>query len=482
MADDEKIVYGLTANGFRRKRLPEILKSINTRVSNTLGVDIETGSNSIFGQIHGVYAYELADIWETAEDTYNAMYPGTATGVSLSNSAGMAGILPNAGTKSTVTLICYGDNGTSIAYRAQVNSRLENGNLWECNEVNARITSQKAYSVAIVVETAIAKGVVYTLTVDGKTVTYTATGSEDVVAVLNGLAKQVARDDIQTSIDNNVLSLQAAGMATFAVSASGVKIQNIGTPVQFQCSAVGAVNPRVGTITQILTSTAGWSGVTNPVAANVGVDAESDTALRQRWNKSLYMRAGASVEAIRAAILNDVTGVSECLVYENNEDFTDDEGRPPHSVEVIVLGGDDNDIGKKIMDIKTAGVKTFGAVSVSVLDNMGNYHDMYFNRPTPVKLWLKVVISGNPDETLSPNAINDITSALMTKGQEQKIGEDVILQRYFATIFQSTTGVGYINLTAATGDTAKTYGSGNISISAQQIAVFDLSRIEVTTT
>ena len=67
MADNEA-VYGLTKDGFRRKRLPEILTDINKRVADRLGVEIQTGSNSLFGQLHGVYAYEIADLWEQAED------------------------------------------------------------------------------------------------------------------------------------------------------------------------------------------------------------------------------------------------------------------------------------------------------------------------------------------------------------------------------------------------------------------------------
>ena len=79
MADSENVVYGLTRDGFRRKRLPEILSDINRRVSDRLGVEIETGSNSLFGQLHGVFAYEIADLWEQAENTYNAMYPFQST-------------------------------------------------------------------------------------------------------------------------------------------------------------------------------------------------------------------------------------------------------------------------------------------------------------------------------------------------------------------------------------------------------------------
>ena len=86
MADNEA-VYGLTKDGYRRKRLPEILADINKRVADRLGVEIQTGSNSLFGQLHGVYAYEIADLWEQGVVVDYAMFPNTASGGSLAIAA-----------------------------------------------------------------------------------------------------------------------------------------------------------------------------------------------------------------------------------------------------------------------------------------------------------------------------------------------------------------------------------------------------------
>ena len=109
-----EIKYGLTRDGFKRKRLPEILDSLNKRVADKLGMEIQTGSNSIFGQLHGVYAYELSDLWELAQNVYNAMYPNTAEGVSLSNAAALAGITLIDAERSSLVATCYGDNGTPM--------------------------------------------------------------------------------------------------------------------------------------------------------------------------------------------------------------------------------------------------------------------------------------------------------------------------------------------------------------------------------
>lgn len=481
MADNEA-VYGLTKDGFRRKRLPEILTDINKRVADRLGVEIQTGSNSLFGQLHGVYAYEIADLWEQAEDVYNAMYPNTATGVSLANAAGLAGIVPVAGTKSMLTATCYGTDGTSIPYGARIASSAQNGSTWSCIEDDAAITSSKAIYAALVIRGDIVTGNTYKLTVNDVETSYTAVDKDTAVTVLNALSKKVGSDSIKTSIDNNVLSIRASSArSAFRISAKGLTITSIGSPIRFQCINIGAIDPDTGTVTSIVTTTPGWSAVNNEYPTNVGQDAESDIALRQRWNLSLYTRAAAMTEAISAGVKNNVTGVTACMTYDNATDATDSDGRPPHSIEVIVDGGDDEAIAQEVWRLKAGGISTYGTTSAQATDAMGLKHDIYFNRPDPVKVWFKVKISQNPDEELPSSAVSDITQALLARGQEQKIGEDVILQRYFAAVFKSTTGVGFIDLTAATGETAGAYSTDNISISPRQKSVFDVSRIEVST-
>lgn len=479
MADNEA-VYGLTKDGFRRKRLPEILADINKRVADRLGVEIQTGSNSLFGQLHGVYAYEIADLWEQAEDAYNAMYPNTATGVSLANAAGLAGIVPVAGTKSMLTATCYGTDGTSIPYGARIASSAQNGSTWSCIDDDAAITSERALYAALVIRGDIVAGNTYQLTVNDVLASYTAVDKDTAIIVFNALSKKIGSDSIKTSIDNNVLSIRSSSKSdTFQIRAKGLTITSIGSPVRFQCINTGAINPNTGTVTNIITTTPGWSAVNNEYPTTVGQDAESDIALRQRWNLSLYIRAAAMTDAISAGVKNNVTGVMACRTYENVTDATDSDGRPPHSIEVVVDGGDDKAIAQEIWRLKAGGISTYGTTSAQATDADGIEHEVRFNRPELVKVWFKVKISKNPDEVLPPSAVSYVMQALLARGQEQAIGEDVILQRYFAAVFKSTTGIGFIDLTAATGETAGTYSTDNISINLRQKSDFEASRIEV---
>lgn len=474
------VKYGLTREGFKRKRLPEILDSLNKRVADKLGIEIQTSSNSVFGQLHGVYAYELADLWEQAENVYNAMYPSTATGVSLSNAAELAGITLIDAEKSFITATCYGDDGTAIPYGAQISAGDAQSTLWTCTDSAAFINAGKACYASMEIPIEVKEGTVYTLTIDGVQKAYTAKQEDTKPIVLAGLSSQFNFADKKFSLINDAMTLSMSDQEnTFSIAVTGLSIVQIGSPVTFQCQTAGAINPALGTVTQIVTSYPGWKSVSNNVTTNVGRDAESDISLRQRWSSSLYDRASAMTDAIAASIYSKVPGVTVCSVYENNQDIKDGEGRPPHCIEAVVEGGQSNSIAQEIWNHKAGGIDTFGSENGTATDSQGIQHTMHFNRPERIPIWLKVVVGVNPDEVFPPAALSEIADAILAKGKKQTIGQDVILQRYFSTVFSATSGIGYIHITACTGDTAGTYTADNIPINDRQIAVFDAVRIEV---
>ena len=75
--------YGLTSEGFKQKRLADIIQSMNNRIADQLGVQISTEANSVFGQLIGVFSYEIADLWEQTAQVYGAMYPHTQDRLSI---------------------------------------------------------------------------------------------------------------------------------------------------------------------------------------------------------------------------------------------------------------------------------------------------------------------------------------------------------------------------------------------------------------
>lgn len=473
------VKYGLSPEGFKRKRLPEVIQSLNDRVANKLGIQIQTGANSVFGQLHGIYAYEIADLWALAEDTYKSMYPSTAEGDSLSNAAGLAGIAHITAEKTGIVATCYGVDGSMIPYRAQISDGVYT---YSCTDTNASISRAKACYAAIKLPADPTVGTVYRLTIDGDSYTHTAVSTDTHSSILIDLYSNFAFTDRTGTVTDDVLIIQMEDETdTMAIDIANLSYVQIGSPVNFYCDTSGAIEPAIGTVVNIPLAYTGWQAVSNNVQASVGRDAETDIALRQRWNSSVYARAIGMVDSISAGIYQNVDGVTSCITYENFTDFTDADGRPPHSIEVVVNGGLESDIAKELMRRKAAGIDTFGDTVVTALDSQEVPHIIRFNRPHEVKIWFKVLLKENPDEELSLSAPQQIAEALLEKGNKQNIGEDVILQRYFATIFSATGGVGYISLKAAVGESpgSSAYSTDNISISPREVAVFDSSRIEV---
>ena len=75
--------YGVTVEGFKRKRLPEIIEDMTQRFEDKMGVQVDRSSTSVLHHNLSVIGYELSDIWSALQGTYDAMYPNTATGYRL---------------------------------------------------------------------------------------------------------------------------------------------------------------------------------------------------------------------------------------------------------------------------------------------------------------------------------------------------------------------------------------------------------------
>nr|DAI17691.1 MAG TPA: Baseplate wedge protein [Caudoviricetes sp.] len=475
MAD--KVIYGITKDGFKRKRLPEILQSLFDRFEDKSGLKVNRNSDSVLGMLFAIVGAEVADVWVESEDSYYAMYPSTSKGVSLTQSAQLAGISPIVAEQTTVYLTCYGIDGTAIERGAVVASN-NNSEIAYSSVDSAYITTQKANTIEILVPTSPQNGNRYTLTVDNVTASYTAKSSDNKSSILIGLYSQFDTPQLTYEVNNDVLTISSVDKSkTFAVQFTNLTYQNLGTPILFECNVAGSITPITGDLTGIVTVVSGWNSVTNEVDATVGRDNESDSNLRSRWNSSVYQNGSANVDAIQAAILSNVTGVTACRVFENTSDNTDDEGRPPHSLEAIVQGGDENDIVRVYWKAKGGGIATYGDVAVNMQDSQGTPHTIYFNRPQPVTISLRITLEKLSEEEWSSDNRRNALNAVLNRAQALSLGQDVVLQRFIGDIYRNTTGIGGITIEAS--KNGGSYSTSNITIGAREVADFDTTRIEV---
>lgn len=195
------------------------------------------------------------------------------------------------------------------------------------------------------------------------------------------------------------------------------------------CANSGAVAAVAGSVNGINTPTRGWASVTNPLAATVGVAAETDAELRVRQSQSVALASLTPFDAVDGAIAN-VEGVTRHKLFENDQEVTDSNGLPPHSIAAIVEGGDATEIANTIRSVKGQGVSTYGTTSVIVTDKYGNPYTIRFSRPIDVPVYVSITLKALTG--YSSEVGDEIKAAVASYINSLAIGDSVLLSRVYS--------------------------------------------------
>lgn len=225
-------------------------------------------------------------------------------------------------------------------------------------------------------------------------------------------------------------------------------------PGPFQAASTGAITvpeDQTWTFPQPDGLPAGLSvtQVTNEFAGTTGRDAETPAEARLRRRKSLQVVGAANIDAIVARVLNNVANVTSCKGFENPDDVADAQGRPPHSIEIMVAGGTDADIGAMLWSCKAGGIAFAGSSSVVVVDSQGNNQTVLFTRPTSVPMAVEVTITRYSEEALPADYENIIEAAVEAYAASFAIGQDMLIDRWLGPVYAACTGVDKITIRQA---------------------------------
>jgi hypothetical protein len=256
------------------------------------------------------------------------------------------------------------------------------------------------------------------------------------------------------------------------------------------CQTPGAIGASTGDIARISNPQLNWQSAVNTLPATPGAPVENDALLRLRQSSSTALPSNSILEGITGAIFG-LPGVTACKGYENDTstDYTvtappvGEAALPPHSIAMVVVGGDATQICETILLKKTPGCFTYGNIRESVQDIYGLAHDIGYFYPAPVQIGVRVSLHAKPGystaiataiQTAVANYINDLGS-----------GVDVVYSKLFlpanlcdATgvpsgstntydIFAMTVGTPPDNLGFVG------YASANVPISLLQVATCD---------
>jgi uncharacterized phage protein gp47/JayE len=284
-------------------------------------------------------------------------------------------------------------------------------------------------------------------------------------------------DQPQVTITDNILTrVLVAVTATPSTVTEGDRAK---TPLMtLTAETAGPVAAPSGSLTVIVTAVAGLVSFVNELDADLGSDIETDNALRLRRLIELQSPGAATVEAIRADVLavNDVTAV---VVFQNNSAVTDLDGRPAHSVEIVVQGGDDQDIAEAIFDTVAAGIGMVGSVMVEVTDSQGFIHEINFNRPDEIDIYVTVDLTIDMN-TFPADGATQVRDAIVEFGDALGIGTDVIVYGSNSLIcaFHEIPGITDVTLKISR-DSGPPTTDANITIDPDEVADFDTSRTVV---
>ena len=200
---------------------------------------------------------------------------------------------------------------------------------------------------------------------------------------------------------------------------------------------IGAIKASIGTVTQIITPTYGWTSVTNNSTASVGQPVETLTELRERQKLSVAIPSRTPKESIFSGIYG-VDGVTQVVIYENNTSATasynteEKTGGPANSITCVVENGDDTLIANAINLRKTPGCYLAGDVIVPVLDSYGCPNTIRFYRPDETDVYITFHIKALPGYSTSVG--DQIKQSIVNYIGKLGIGDNLYLSQIWEAI------------------------------------------------
>lgn len=487
------MAYGLSAQGFRRKRTADIKTEIENTLRATLGQNINLLPQSVLSLFIGTFADREGALWELAESVYNALDPDSAEGVSLDKVCALSGItrLP-AKASRVISVHLFGDvgasipSGTAFSVAGSPESRFltTSGVSLEAGQDEIQtidfssIPTTGSFSLRyndIVTDTitpansaadiqALLREIPYLSEVvvsgdftDGFVINFQGADGK-----INHPLLLVVDDTLKDSDDEEVTILV---VETQAGIPQGV--------VDVEASAMGPVFAPAYSLTEIENPVPGLDRILNLQKEVIGRFIETDGELRLRRVASLQRAGSSTVAAIRARLL-EVQEVSEVIIFENVTDEIDGDGLDPHSFNTFVQGGDEQEIANALWLNKPAGIKTIGEIVKTVIDSQGVNQTIRFSRPVEVEIFINIEVTRDSSPTsLWPSSGADLVrAALAAYVNSLTIGDDVIVYPKLISSINAIPGIEDLEIGISKGPGIPALGSDdNIEIAINEIAL-----------
>ncbi|NNB89936.1 baseplate J/gp47 family protein [Corallococcus exiguus] len=444
--------YGVTSKGFVPRTLDEAHQAVVASLRTQFGPALALTARTPDGVLAGLVGDMLGEVWAAGGGLWGAFDGDAAEGEALDGLCALTGTRRLQATASTVALSLSGDAGTvvpagSVASVAGVGTRF-------ATAASATLVAVSAWAP----DTVYAEGAV--VVGDGRVWRCRVAGSSGSAGGPSGSGLEV--------VDGGVTwRLLGAGVALASVAASAEEVGPLPAPAY--------------SLTSIETPVAGWRGVANPLDAEEGRETEDDDSLRARRVLDLRAQGNASVEAIRARMLDASTGAgaTSCIVFENVSAEVDADGVPPHAVEVLVEGGEAQRILETLWQAKAGGIETHGTESGTVLDSQGKPHVLRFSRPELLDVYVEATAYLTPDAPADDEVAKaTLRAAVVALGDSLQVGRNVVRTKVEGALVKVSWVEDVSGLVIGT--SPGSLGTVNIDVTTRQRARLDSSRVALT--
>jgi hypothetical protein len=183
----------------------------------------------------------------------------------------------------------------------------------------------------------------------------------------------------------------AQGLQFKTLSSGEIAVDTIDIPGQCLTSGKAGIVP-AGSITTLVNPIPGVTSVTNPEPSRGGRDQATDVEAKYDY-KNKKTGSGAAIASILRS-LYALKGVNFAFVFPNERETVDEEGRPPHSSEVVIDGGDSAEIAE-VLFRHYVGLQYFGSVEKVVYAENGQAFTMAWNNPVNKDIFIDIAITTN---------------------------------------------------------------------------------------
>lgn len=474
--------YGLTDKGVNIKRLDTILEEMHTDLTEKWGVNTQQNPKSFLNVLLTNVADSIAELWELGQDVYNSQYPMTAEGMYLDNVAQFAGVTRETAAPSYYHILCTGTDGTLIPESTIIASKTAPATI--LRPTNGSNTISRSNFNTAEVKVVSLDGNPITVALNGNVFSVTPEDEDDEATALQSLCDAITDDDFTAEINEDgylyIASVSAVSTSAMILS-DNLTTNSVGSVFTFATEEDGDIYLPNGAICEITKSVTGLTSVVNVGSYVAGRDDETDTEYRQSYLEKIFTHSSRMMDSIRSAILNNCQGVTAIAVYENDSNEYDEYGRYPHSIEVVVDGGDETEIAQQILNTKAGGISTYGSVEVTLAGEYEEELTIRFNRPTYVYLWIHCEITVAKNSTLPTNYADLIREVIVEDVEALACGDDVIPQNIFLPdIYSNVYGIDYVEITMGTGSSKPDeYTERNVYATVRERAVTSEDMIEV---